>query len=205
MANKVKSKNPQNATTGKNLTKPGKRKIQTENTDESKPQETKKIKPEQKTNKAKNEGPKFMKSGKKPDPTKPKSAKPKSLTPGNGKFAKKGNPGINAPEKIEDWNKFKKEKKELRIKRIKSRTKDNFDRIQEAKKMGEKLRLKLLNDEERTKVINQLHGLLKGSYAKFVVAHDTARIVQWLLKYSSKIVVHQISQVSKPFNCHIVI
>lgn len=200
MANKV----PQNAGTGKDLSEPAKRKIQTENTDESKPQIAKKVKPDPKTNKPKKEGPKFMKSDKKPDPTKPKSAKPKSLN-GNGKFAKKGNPGINATEKIEDWNKFKKEKKELKINRIKKRTKGNFDRIQEAKKMGEKLRLKLLNDEERTKVINQLHGLLKGSYAKFVVAHDTARIVQWLLKYSSKIVVHQISQVSKLFNCSIVI
>lgn len=201
MANKVKSKNP---TTGKDLTKPAKRKRETENTEDSQPQKSRKAKPDLKTNKPKNEGTKFMKSDKKPDPTKPKSAKPKSLTLGNGKFAKKGNPGIKALEKIEDWNKFKKEKKELRINRIKRRTKDNFDRIQEAKKMGEKLRLKLLNDEERTKVINQLHGLLKGSYAKFVVAHDTARIVQWLLKYSSKIVVHQISQVSsKPFICNI--
>lgn len=197
MANKVKSKNPQNPTTGKDLTKPAKRKRETENTEESNPQKSRKAKPDLKTN----GGPKFMKSDKKPDPTKPKSAKPKSLTV--GKFAKKGNPGIKAIEKIEDWNKFKKEKKELRINRIKRRTKDNFDRIQEAKKMGEKLRLKLLNDEERTKVINQLHGLLKGSYDKFVVAHDTARIVQWLLKYSSKIVVHQISQVSKPFICNI--
>lgn len=132
---------------------------------------------------------KFIKSSKKGDPTNPKGAKPKT-------FKGKNNIKIEHTEKIEDWTKFKKEKKELRIKRIKARTKDNFDRIQEAKKMGEKVRLKTLKEDERNKVINQLHGLLKENYDKFVLAHDTARIVQWLLKYSSKIVVHQISKVS---------
>lgn len=134
---------------------------------------------------------KFTKSGKKGDPTNPKTVKPKKLL---FKGKKDGRKGEN--EKIEDWNKYKKEKKELRMKRIKARTKDNFDRIQEAKKMGEKVRLKTLKEDERNKVINQLHGLIKGHYDKFFLAHDTARIVQWLLKYASKIVVHQISQVS---------
>ncbi|KAF7270686.1 hypothetical protein GWI33_016355 [Rhynchophorus ferrugineus] len=108
--------------------------------------------------------------------------------------SKKGSKNTKEPEKIEDWNKYKKEKKELRLKRIQARTKDNFDKIQQAKKMGEKLRLKTLKEDDRTKIINQLHSLLKGHYAKFVLAHDTARIVQWLLKYSSNIMVQQISQ-----------
>ncbi|KAH1016099.1 hypothetical protein HUJ04_007374 [Dendroctonus ponderosae] len=138
------------------------------------------------TDKPKN-GSKFMKSGKKGVPTNPKGGKAKIL-PFKGK-------GKDAPfEKVEDWHKYKQEKKELRMKRIKARTKDNFDKIQQAKKMGEKLRLKNLKETDRIKIINQLHDLLKGHYAKFVLAHDTARIVQWLLKYSSDILVHQISE-----------
>lgn len=126
-------------------------------------------------------------------PTNLKTVKPKKLPAKNvSNDSNNSNKGVN--EKIEDWNKFKKERKELRLKRIQARTKDNFDRIQQAKKMGEKLRLKTLKQEERNKVINQLHGLLKTHYAKFVLAHDTARIVQWLLKYASKVLVHQISQ-----------
>ncbi|KAL1494562.1 hypothetical protein ABEB36_010140 [Hypothenemus hampei] len=122
------------------------------------------------------------------NPIKLKPAKAKTLH--KTKFTK----STTENAKIEDWGKFKKEKKELRLKRIKGRTKDNFDRIQEAKKMGERLRLKTLKNEDRNKVINQLHDLLKGHYAKLVLAHDTARIIQWLLKYSSKIVVSQISR-----------
>lgn len=144
------------------------------------------------TDQSKN-GSKFIKNGKKGVPTNLKGGKAKIL-PFKGK---------DAPfEKVEDWHKFKQEKKELRMKRIKARTKDNFDKIQEAKKMGEKLRLKNLKETDRIKVINQLHDLLKGHYAKFVLAHDTARIVQWLLKYSSDILVHQISEVSSELFCY---
>ncbi|CAG9773690.1 unnamed protein product [Ceutorhynchus assimilis] len=141
-------------------------------------------KPMKSFKKAKGEG-KFNKTSKQGDTINAKGFKHKKF---------QGKPEIKITDKIEDWKKYKAEKKELRVKRIKARTKDNFDRIQEAKKMGEKVRLKTLKEADRIKVINQLHGLIKGNYSKFVVAHDTARIVQWLLKYSSKILVHQISQ-----------
>ncbi|KAJ8965143.1 hypothetical protein NQ314_004368 [Rhamnusium bicolor] len=64
--------------------------------------------------------------------------------------------------------------------------------------MGEDLRRKTLKggEEKRIELINQLHNLLKGKghYPKFVLAHDTARLVQWLLKYASDIVIQQISK-----------
>lgn len=88
----------------------------------------------------------------------------------------------------------------MKIKRKQS--KDGFDIIVRAKKIGEDLRRKTLKggEEKRTQLINELHNLLKGKghYQKFVLAHDTARLVQWLLKYSSAIVVAQISKVSVP-------
>ncbi|XP_045476576.1 protein penguin [Harmonia axyridis] len=106
----------------------------------------------------------------------------------------KGDKKPNPEEKPEDWNVFKKQKKELRLKRKQAKT--NFDVVIQAKKMGEILRKKQLKDGEvaRNKLVNDLHSLLKedGNYAKFVLAHDTARIVQWLLKYSSILIRQEI-------------
>lgn len=109
--------------------------------------------------------------------------------------------GIKKPtleEKPEDWNVYKKQKKELKLKRKQAKT--NFDVVTQAKKMGELLRRKQLKDGavQRNKLVNELHSLLKkdGNYAKFVLAHDTARIVQWLLKYSSVLIRQEIFKVS---------
>nr|CAI5855373.1 unnamed protein product [Callosobruchus analis] len=128
---------------------------------------------------------------------KSKFAKSQTGPPGSfkqtkaNKFVPKGK-----TEKIEDWNKFKKQKKELKLKRKQS--KSGFDVIVRAKQIGEELRRRVLKggEQKRVQLINELHSLLKGKghYAKFVVAHDTARIVQWLLKYASNIVIQQISK-----------
>ncbi|RZC35677.1 penguin [Asbolus verrucosus] len=126
----------------------------------------------------------------------------KSKIPKNGDSKKpsklfNGKKQVAQPsEKPENWNDFKKKKKELKLKRKQSKT--GFDVIVKAKKIGEKLRCKTLKggEVERNKLINELHSLLKGEghYVKFVLAHDTSRIVQWLLKYSSDIVKEQISK-----------
>jgi pumilio family protein 6 len=129
-----------------------------------------------------------------------KSSFSKETTPTDSKkFTKHANGKNKAAElnqKPEDWNEFKKKKKELKLKR--KQNKSGFDVIVKSKKIGEKLRCKTLKggDVERNKLINELHVLLKGQdhYPKFVLAHDTSRIVQWLLKYSSDIVKNQISQ-----------
>ncbi|XP_023026299.2 pumilio and CPL domain-containing protein penguin [Leptinotarsa decemlineata] len=156
---------------------------------------TKKLRVETKsTNKDSSQnGSKFNKSEKTGGPTHLKKAKPKKLLPnGKGKFGK-NKPN---PEKVEDWTEFKKKKKELKLKRKQS--KDSFDVIVRAKKIGEELRRKTLKggEEKRTHLMNELHNLLKGKelYPKFVLAHDTARLVQWLLKYSTDLVIKQISK-----------
>ncbi|CAG9824619.1 unnamed protein product [Phaedon cochleariae] len=140
-----------------------------------------------------NKEPKFSKGDKKEGPTHLKKAKPKSFTSkGKINFDK----SKKLPEKPEDWADFKKKKKELKQKR--KQTKDGFDTITRAKKLGEDLRRKTLKggEQRRTQLMNELHTLLKGKghYAKFVLAHDTARLVQWLLKYSTALVISQISK-----------
>lgn len=101
-----------------------------------------------------------------------------------------------AEDKPPDWSNFKKEKKELRLKR--KSNKNNFDIIVKAKKMGELLRRKALKNGEgkRNKLIHELHSLLKskGEYSRFVLSHDTSRIIQWLLKFSSPLVRAEIAK-----------
>ncbi|KAL3274543.1 hypothetical protein HHI36_015925 [Cryptolaemus montrouzieri] len=112
----------------------------------------------------------------------------------NGKQKINGQKKPNLEEKPEDWNLFKKQKKELKLKR--KQAKSNFDVVVQAKKLGELLRRKQLKDGalERNKLVNDLHTLLKKNelYPKFVLAHDTARVVQWLLKYSSTFIRQEI-------------
>lgn len=100
-------------------------------------------------------------------------------------------------EKPADWNEFKKKKKEVQKKRKESR--NLYEIIVQAKKIGESLRKKNLKEgsEERKKLTEELHGLLGGqqSYSKFVLAHDMARIVQYLLKFSSVKIRREIAEV----------
>ncbi|KAK9883600.1 hypothetical protein WA026_001775 [Henosepilachna vigintioctopunctata] len=147
--------------------------------------ENKKSKTEQ--NATKNENNK-LKSGPKFTKNENNKLKPEQ------KVTRKENKKFNTDQKPEDWNLFKKQKKELRLKR--KQGKSNFQVVVEAKRLGELLRRKELKDgiSERNRLVNELHTMLKtdGNYTKFVMAHDTSRIVQWLLKYSSSFVRQEI-------------
>lgn len=92
------------------------------------------------------------------------------------------------PTEKPNWNDLKKQKKELKLKRKEQRNKDLFSIIVEAKKLAETLRQKKIDGgkDERFKLVKRLHSLLGGHdfYAKLVLGHDTARIVQYLLKFA---------------------
>ncbi|KAI4456854.1 hypothetical protein MML48_8g00018351 [Holotrichia oblita] len=100
----------------------------------------------------------------------------------------------NLKEKPADWNEFKKKKKELRLKRKQNNS--LFEVITKAKQIGETLRRKTLDGgkEERDKLVNELHQLLgnQGNYVKLVLAHDMARIVQYMLKFGNEKVRNEI-------------
>ena len=98
-------------------------------------------------------------------------------------------------QKPPDWVKYKKEIKEVRIKR---KQKNNlYETITKAKQIGEKLRCKTLKGgkEERKQLVEELHSLLGGNYVKFVLSHDMARVVQYLLKFGNESVRNEISKV----------
>lgn len=104
-------------------------------------------------------------------------------------------------DKPVDWNEFKKKKKELRMKRRESRNVDDIrDVLPKVKQLDEKIRIKTLRGgkEEREKLIMEIHSLLnkRNVYSKLVLAHDTARIVQHILKYGSASVRKEVSKVS---------
>lgn len=112
----------------------------------------------------------------------------------DGKFQKKTIKKGVPQQKPEDWNAFKKQKKELYVKRKQSNT--SYDVIVKAKQIGEKLRVKNLEGgkEVKTKLVVELHDYMKTNYVKFVLAHDMARIVQYLLKFGPEHIRQEISQ-----------
>lgn len=113
---------------------------------------------------------------------------------------KKAKPFNKQDGKPVDWEDFKKKKKELRMKRRENRCVDDIrDVLPKIKQLDEKIRIKTLRGgkEERDKLLNEIHSLLskRDVYAKLVLAHDTARIVQHILKYGSTSVRAEVSKV----------
>ncbi|KAL2722427.1 hypothetical protein V1478_009290 [Vespula squamosa] len=83
----------------------------------------------------------------------------------------------------EDWQNFKKKKKDLKEKRKERRLTDVYEISIRAKKISEKLRRTDCTLEEKKKLSQELHELLKSHYNKIIFTHDISRIVQWILKY----------------------
>lgn len=95
-----------------------------------------------------------------------------------------------------DWNKFKAEKKELKIQRKKNKVKELYDVSVEVIKIYEKLRCKSTKNKEE--LAENLHKLLKdgNKYSRLVLCHDTTRAVQCSLDSASKEVKKEIIEVS---------
>ncbi|GAB0094116.1 Protein penguin [Sergentomyia squamirostris] len=121
---------------------------------------------------------------------------PGKFGPKDGKkpFQQKPEGGGGGHEK-QDWKAFKQQKKELRIKRKeKQKSKDLMEVITEAKQIYEQLKCK--TTKGRAEMATKLHNLLKGGekYSKMVLSHDTARVVQCLLKVAPPAVRGEIFQ-----------
>ncbi|KAH8400467.1 hypothetical protein KR222_000957, partial [Zaprionus bogoriensis] len=105
------------------------------------------------------------------------------------KFAgKKPQPGGGAPPtpaagEKQDWNKFKKEKKELKLKR--KSTRDTYEITQEVKKIYEQVKCR--RTQNKDKLVEQMYKILNvgETISKVAKAHDTARVLQCMLKHAS--------------------
>ncbi|XP_055911256.1 protein penguin [Eupeodes corollae] len=119
-------------------------------------------------------------------PTKPLAGK---LPNAKGERKKKDEPEAK-PEKT-DWRKFKQDKKELKLKR--KQTKGSYDVAAEAKRIYEKLKCR--KSGNKSAEAEKLYELVRGEMLKkFVLAHDTARIVQTMIKCASPAIRTSISE-----------
>ncbi|XP_017030276.1 protein penguin [Drosophila kikkawai] len=114
----------------------------------------------------------------------------------NNKFAGKPQQAPAEGEK-QDWAKFKQEKKDLKLKR--KSTRDTYEITKEAKQIYEKLRCR--RTENKDKLVEQIYKVLNvgDTISKVVKAHDTARVLQCMLKYASPALRAEISDQLLPF------
>ncbi|XP_035891394.1 protein penguin [Anopheles stephensi] len=168
-----------------------------------------------------------VKKLKKDSATKPADTKPKvktlkkdgtvkpSFSKPAGKFQKKtspsaggGKPGekvekkpfvANTPEsKKEYWNGLKAKQKELRQQRRQNKSKELYELSVSAKKIYEKLKRKTAEGKEE--LVQKLHELLgkENAYAKIATSHDTARVIQCMIKNASEEIRDQIASSLMP-------
>ncbi|EDV47614.1 protein penguin [Drosophila erecta] len=106
-------------------------------------------------------------------------------------------PQAPAEGEKQDWNKFKKEKKDLKLKR--KSAKDTYEISKEANQIHEKLRCR--RTENKDKLVEQIYKVLNvgDTISKVVKAHDTARVIQSMLKYASPALRAEISEKLLPF------
>ncbi|KXJ70629.1 hypothetical protein RP20_CCG022878 [Aedes albopictus] len=134
----------------------------------------------------------------------------KKFTPGGRKegFKKdfKGKQGLatpgekkpfveNTPEsKREYWNSLKAKQKELREQRRKNKTKDLYELSVGAKKIYETLKRK--STENKEKLVVDLHEKLNkdNTYSRIATSHDTARVIQCMIKNASEDLRMQIAE-----------
>lgn len=118
---------------------------------------------------------------------------------GSGKFNKNatgkklGEKGSEPAEgEKTDWRKFKQEKKELKLKR--KQAKDSYEVSVEAKQIYEKLKCR--RTEKKAELVEKLYNILNRGdvIKKLIMAHDTARIIQCMLKHSSPLLRDQLSE-----------
>lgn len=100
--------------------------------------------------------------------------------------------------KKEDWQAFKKKKKDLKQLRKEKKLVDLYKISIQAKKLSEKLRRSDCTTEERKTLTKELHGLLKSHYNKIIFTHDMSRIIQWILKYCQHDIRNDIFNELKP-------
>ncbi|XP_064538641.1 protein penguin [Drosophila montana] len=103
----------------------------------------------------------------------------------NNKFANGGKPqaGQNEVSEKQDWTKFKQEKKELKLKR-KSKC-DTYEVTQEVKKIYEQVKCR--RTQNKDKLVEQMYKILNvgDTISKVAKAHDTARVLQCMLKHAT--------------------
>ena len=89
---------------------------------------------------------------------------------------------IKKPETAEEKAEKKEKKKKITDERKKKKKEDGvFDIGTQAKKVWEQVRREDCPAAEKTKLLNDLHKLVKGNVSKIIYAHDTVRVIECLM------------------------
>lgn len=89
---------------------------------------------------------------------------------------------IKKPETAEEKAEKKEKKKKITDERKKKKKDDGvYDIGTQAKKVWEQVRREDCPAGEKTKLLNELHQLVKGNVSKIIYAHDTVRVIECLM------------------------
>uniref|UniRef100_A0A3B3XJ27 PUM-HD domain-containing protein n=1 Tax=Poecilia mexicana TaxID=48701 RepID=A0A3B3XJ27_9TELE len=133
---------------------------------------------------------KKSKPGKPNDGRKPsfsKTEKRKQPAGGGGPPAKRQKSGKKPPPTEEELKKKRLEKKrELKNNRQQAERKEMFDIISRCKAVWGNLRRKKCDTEQKTKLMKELHGLIRGKMKQMAFAHDSVRVLQCFIQFGNE-------------------
>ncbi|XP_016520177.1 pumilio homolog 3 isoform X1 [Poecilia formosa] len=133
---------------------------------------------------------KKSKPGKPNDGRKPsfsKTEKRKQPAGGGGPPAKRQKSGKKPPPTEEELKKKRLEKKrELKNNRQQAERKEMFDIISRCKAVWGNLRRKKCDAEQKTKLMKELHGLIRGKMKQMAFAHDSVRVLQCFIQFGNE-------------------
>ncbi|XP_034565560.1 pumilio homolog 3 [Notolabrus celidotus] len=128
----------------------------------------------------------FSKAGTGPQKRKMAPFKARNKEEGEGPDAKKMKKGEFNAELNEDPTKNRQQKKkDLKNSRQQAERKDMFEIICKAKRVWEVLRRKKCENEVKTKLMKELHDLLRGKIKQMAFAHDSVRVLQCFIQFGS--------------------
>ncbi|KAM4527913.1 pumilio homolog 3 [Odontesthes bonariensis] len=133
----------------------------------------------------------FFKDGKGPQGKRKFPANRDEKRDGGGPAAKKLKKGeFNAENKkklTEEELKMNRQqkKKELKKSRQQADRKDMFEIICRSKQVWESLRRKKCDDEQKKKLMKELHDLIRGKVKQMAFAHDAVRVLQCFIQFGS--------------------
>ncbi|XP_068190699.1 pumilio homolog 3 isoform X2 [Antennarius striatus] len=195
-----KAKKPVSPKSGKKFMQKGKDSTGTKFSGKpgSKPGGKKPFKPYNKTEKKKEAGksgdvakkpnkPAFSKSKKGPQKRKLPFKARKGGEEGEGPTAKKMKKSeLKTKEETKELNLNRQQKKkELKKNRQLAERKDMFQIICQAKQVWGALRRKKCDNEEKMKLMKELHDLIRGKIKQMAFAHDSVRVIQCFIQFGS--------------------
>ncbi|XP_066507322.1 pumilio homolog 3 [Hoplias malabaricus] len=83
------------------------------------------------------------------------------------------------------WSEFRQKKKELKQTRVQNDKKGTYPLVVRAKQVWETVRRKDCNKEKKTKMLKDLHDLVRGKIKTIAFAHDSTRVLQCFIQFGN--------------------